>query len=167
VATSATFAWDYPDIHALATRFASAPDEPLRTALEQIRKLQARLDAAESRAAPGAFEPIAIIGAGLRFPGGVNSLDDFWHLLRSGRDAVTTPPVARGDLALSAGSFLENVDRFDADFFGITPVEARSLDPQQRLLLEVAWETLESVGLSPDRLRGSATGVFVGLMASD
>lgn len=126
-------------------------------------------------------EPVAIIGIGCRFPGGANSPEAFWELLRQGRDAIVDAPPDRWDLAsfydpdptkpgkliTRKGGFLENVDQFDADFFGISPREAQALDPQQRLLLEVAWESLEDAGLAPDRLAGRNVGVFIGAFTLD
>src|SRR4029079_5861375 len=119
---------------------------------------------------------------GCRFPGGVDSPEDFWELLRDGRDAVGPIPRTRGGhdayfdpdpdavgtIYTDQGGFVQwPVDRFDAPFFGISPREAESLDPQKRLLLEVAWETFEHAGLAPDQLAGTPTGVFVGLGTYD
>jgi acyl transferase domain-containing protein/acyl carrier protein len=126
-------------------------------------------------------EPIAIVGAGCRFPGGADDLESFWQLLDAGRDAVTRVPAdrwdadafydsnpdAHGKTYTRHGAFLDNVDRFDPQFFGISPREAVSLDPQQRLLLEVSWEALESAGVVPDALLGTRTGVFVGISSGD
>ena len=126
-------------------------------------------------------EPIAIIGMGCRFPGGVASPADYWQLLRDGVDAVGTVPADRWDAgALEAanpgaawakplvhGAFLDAVDGFDCEFFGIAPREAISMDPQQRLLLEVAWEALEDAGLPAADLAGSQTGVFVGISTNE
>lgn len=127
------------------------------------------------------LEPIAIIGAGCRFPGGGNSLQAFWQQLRDGVDAVGEVPPQRwevdrhddgdpstpGTMYSRWGSFLEDIDQFDAAFFGITPREARQIDPQQRLLLKVAWEALESAGIAAGSLAGSATSVFTGVLGSD
>ncbi len=126
-------------------------------------------------------EPIAIIGIGCRFPGGADSPQAFWELLRDGRDAIREVPSDRWDIdtlfdpdpdgsarmAVRAGGFLDDVSGFDAAFFGIAPREALTMDPQQRLLLEVTWEALENAGLAADRLVGSPTGVFIGLCNSD
>ncbi|MCC5857567.1 MAG: amino acid adenylation domain-containing protein [Ectothiorhodospiraceae bacterium] len=124
---------------------------------------------------------IAIVGIGCRFPGGANSPEAFWTLLRNGEDAVTelpadrfdlhelfdSDPAATGKIYTRWGGFLDQVEEFDADFFGIAPREARRMDPQQRVLLEVVWEALENGGQVPDRLSGSNTGVFVGISTHD
>jgi len=129
----------------------------LQDALVKIRGLRAEVAALRQ----GRAEPIAIVGAGCRFPGGVRSPADYWRLLESGRDAIVripadrwdadafynADPAAPGKMTVREGGFLDAVDRFDADFFRIPPREARQLDPQQRLLLEVAWEALEDAGL--------------------
>ena len=126
-------------------------------------------------------EPVAIVGLGCRFPGGADSPAAFWELLHAGVDAVREVPADRwdvdafydpdpdapGKMTTRYGAFLDRVDQFDAEFFGIAPREARRMDPQQRLLLEVAWEALEHANLPPDRLAGSATGVFMGTCALD
>ena len=125
-------------------------------------------------------EPIAIIGMSCRFPFASNP-EDFWQLLRDAVCAVTEVPASRWDVnayydpdpqALGKmycrhGSFLEQIDRFDAKFFRISPREVAALDPQQRLLLEVSWEALERAGMAPDKLFGQQTGVFIGMGQKD
>ncbi|GAA6618282.1 type I polyketide synthase [Scytonema sp. NUACC26] len=121
-------------------------------------------------------EPIAIIGIGCRFPK-ANSPEKFWHLLLHGIDAITEMPPSRWDLNPDTekldkvntrwGGFLEQVDRFDPKFFGISSREAASMDPQQRLLLEVTWEALEDAGQIPKHLAGTQTGVFIGISTQD
>ena len=150
---------------------------PVKRAIVELRRARGRIEALERAKS----EPIAIIGAGLRFPGGANDLENFWRLLRDGIDTVTEVPADRwdieafydpdpdapGKMSTRWGSFLDDVDKFDADFFGISPREAVTMDPQQRLLMTVAWEALENAGQSPQRLMGSSTGVFVGIAGTD
>jgi acyl transferase domain-containing protein/SAM-dependent methyltransferase len=117
-------------------------------------------------------EPIAILGAGCRFPGGADSPDKFWQLLQDGVDAVVRVPAHRASLdpdhlVSPFGGFLESVDGFDPHFFGISPREAGRMDPQQRLFLEVAWEALERAGVPAEGLAGSATGVYAGVYNDD
>ncbi len=141
----------------------------LQNALQAIDELQAKLDAVEQ----ARTEPIAIVGLSCRFPGGANSPEDYWQLLCDGVDAVREVPADRwsaGDGLEGTvwyGGFLDNIDKFDPQFFGITPREAATMDPQQRLVLEVAWEALERAGIAPDKLNGSQTGVFVGITTND
>ena len=141
---------------------------------EQKALLEKRLNAGAT--APTSRPPIAILGMGCRFPGGADSPDAFWRLLREGRDAIREvprdrwdidalydpDPMAEGKITSRWGGFLDQVDRFDAGFFGISPREAVRLDPQRRLLLEVAWDALEDAGQTREGLAGTATGVFVG-----
>ena len=126
------------------------------------------------------LEPIAIIGIGCRFPG-ANNPQAFWSMIRDGVDGVSEIPKSRwdadsyydrdrskpGKANTRWGGFLEDIDRFDPQFFGIAPKEAVTMDPQQRLLLEVAWETLEDAGQIPEDLKGSKTGVFIGIGTHD
>lgn len=114
-------------------------------------------------------DAIAIVGIGCRFPG-ADGPDAFWQLLAEGLSAIREIPEGRWPTFGSRerwGGFLDPIDRFDAAFFGISPKEAVRMDPQQRLLLEVAWATLEHAGIAADDLRGSNTGVFVGISSTD
>jgi len=121
---------------------------------------------------------VAIVGMACRFPGGVDSPTAFWQLLAAGRDAIGEVPASRwdidawhgnqaGQIVSRYGGFVDEVDQFDAPFFRIAPVEASTMDPQQRLLLETQWEALEDAGIVPAQIKGSATGIFVGLYADD
>lgn len=151
--------------------------ELVREALRTIDDLRARLEASEAILTA----PIAIIGIGCRYPGGVVDPESFWRLLQSRGDAITEvpadrwrladwfdpDPAAAGKMSTRWGGFMDDVDRFDADMFGITPREATMLDPQHRILLEVAYEALEHAGQSVDGLKDSATGVFVGMTTNE
>ncbi|HEY3868275.1 MAG TPA: SDR family NAD(P)-dependent oxidoreductase [Actinocrinis sp.] len=144
------------------------------------RPVRSAGSASAHRPAPGAAEPIAIVGMAGRFPG-ADSVEGFWDLLDAGRDAVGPVPADRWDGAAlhdpdplragttttDQGGFLTDLDRFDASFFGIPAREATALDPQQRLLLESAWHALEDAAIDPASLKGTRTGVFVGITNSD
>lgn len=142
---------------------------PIKRALFELREMRAKLDAVER----AKTEPIAIVGLGLRMPGGANDPEAFWQLLRDGVDAISPVPASRwtvddpDQMQARAGGFIDPIDHFDPHFFGIAPREAMGLDPQQRLLLEVSWEALERAGQAPDKLVGSPTGVFIGISGSD
>ncbi|NEB76229.1 hypothetical protein G3I40_13500, partial [Streptomyces sp. SID14478] len=139
----------------------------LRRTVGDLEAVSARLRETEYRAG----EPIAVVGMGCRFPGGVNSPEELWELMAADGDAVSGPPTDRGwDTTAPdtrTGGFLHDAAGFDADFFGISPREALAMDPQQRLLLEVAWEALERAGFDPAALAGTPTGVFAGVGAVD
>nr|WP_191910119.1 type I polyketide synthase [Microbispora cellulosiformans] len=113
---------------------------------------------------------VAVVGLACRLPGAAHPRA-LWELLRSGRDAVGAPPQSRltsePRLAGMRGGFLEQVDGFDAGFFGVSPKEAAAMDPQQRLVLELAWEALEDAGVPPAALAGTSAGVVIGAMAAD
>jgi len=141
----------------------------LKTAKAEVAELRRRQQ-----------EPVAVVGVGCRFPGGTG-VDGFWDLLAGGRSGVGEIPADRWDVDslfspvvglpgrvyTRHGGFLDGIGGFDADLFGVSPREAASMDPQQGLVLEVAWEALESAGVAPDSLRGSRTGVFIGVGGSD
>ncbi|MEU5668579.1 beta-ketoacyl synthase N-terminal-like domain-containing protein, partial [Streptomyces longwoodensis] len=139
----------------------------LRRTAGDLEAVSARLRETEYRAG----EPIAVVGMGCRFPGGIDGPAALWDFLVADGDAVSPAPAGRGwdSAALDGctGGFLHDAAGFDADFFGISPREALAMDPQQRLLLEVAWEALERAGFDPAALGGTATGVVAGVGAVD
>ena len=161
--------WQHPTINALSRFLTTPAPDP---AADPVA-------ARSGRTAPD--EPIAVTGLGCRFPGGVDSPDTLWQFISDCRSAIGQVPIDRWDLfddgspevaaALARttrwGSFLDEIDAFDAEFFGVTPSEAADIDPQQRLVLEVACEALENAGIPADSLRRTQTGVFVGACVSE
>ncbi|WP_342379791.1 amino acid adenylation domain-containing protein [Myxococcus stipitatus] len=165
----AVFVLNHPTLNdlakALAARVESTPEvsAPARPRLQRSE------------------EPIAIVGTACRMPGDVRSPSDLWRMLQEGRDCVTEIPSSRFDIdeVFSAdpdvagcsytrrGAFMREVESFDHDFFGIPVVEARVMDPHQRLLIEVAYEAFHDAGFDKKSLRGSSTGVFVGVANQD
>ncbi|MEY6566322.1 type I polyketide synthase, partial [Streptomyces sp. PGLac3x] len=153
-----------------------ATQERLQRAMAAVMRLQQRNEELENRRT----EPVAIVSMTCRLPGGITTPEEYWRLLAGGEDAIGPFPERWDALDLydpdsetpgksyaREGGFLDSVDRFDAEFFGITPREALSMDPQQRLVLETAWEVLERAGLLPASLEATRTGVYIGAMRSD
>ncbi|MEP1205831.1 MAG: SDR family NAD(P)-dependent oxidoreductase [Rhizobiaceae bacterium] len=160
----------------MAEQVRSGEPQPLtlkqaNAEIARLREQLATIDGGEA-----AREPIAVVGMGCRYPGGVRTPDDFWELLSSGRDILRDIPSERwdvdahydpemtvpGKMYVRQGYYLDDIDQFDPQFFGLSPREAESLDPQQRMVMEVSWETLEHAGIAPSKLQGGKTGVFVG-----
>ncbi|MBD3267303.1 polyketide synthase, partial [bacterium] len=129
----------------------------------------------------GKQEPIAIVGIGCRFPGGVDSPASYWSFLEKAGDGITDIPNDRwdrdtyydtnkdqkGKIYTHRGGFLQHIDQFDPQFFGISPREAAYMDPQQRLLLETTYEALTDGGFPLDQLAGTNVGVYIGLFTHD
>ncbi|HWI95646.1 MAG TPA: SDR family NAD(P)-dependent oxidoreductase, partial [Solirubrobacterales bacterium] len=163
-----TAVFDYPNPAALARHLLEQA-----TASGIMERVAVKPQATE--------EPIAILGMSCRYPGGVASPQELWHLLSEGRDAISEFPGDRGwDLErlydpdgrpgtsyARAGGFMADAGDFDPAFFSMAPREALEADPQQRLLLEGCWEALEDAGVDPISLRESSTGVFTGVMYQD
>ena len=157
-------------MRSIADQLADMSAVKIAYAAEQLRAKRFVLDA----------EPIAVVGLSCRFPG-ANCSHAYWRLLEQGRDAIREVPPDRWpvdspqDIDSSAalpnacryGGFVDSIADFDATHFAISPREAASMDPQQRLLMEVTWEALENACLSPEKLFGSRTGVYVGISTSD
>ncbi|MEM8844492.1 MAG: beta-ketoacyl synthase N-terminal-like domain-containing protein, partial [Pseudomonadota bacterium] len=155
----------------------------LQRAAELIDRLQKRLD--EIQALPSnqkqANSDIAITGMACRFPGGINSPNEFWNSLLNNHDGITKVPNDRwdadalyhsdyrkiGHIVTRNGGFLDDPKKFDASFFGISPKEAATLDPQQRLLLEVGWHALEDAGIVPAKQDDKTVGIFIGISSQD
>ncbi|MFF2192597.1 type I polyketide synthase [Streptomyces sp. NPDC058157] len=170
-----TLLFDHPTPNALAAY--------LRTLLvDEAAPEPARQAPAVAAASRHDDDPIAIVGIGCRFPGGVSTPEEFWELLAGERDAVSGLPEDRGwDLEelydpdpeaagksySREGGFLYDAADFDPGFFGISPREAQAMDPQQRVLLQVSYEALERAGIDPSALHGSPTGVFAGMCYQD
>ncbi|WPZ32678.1 SDR family NAD(P)-dependent oxidoreductase [Thalassobaculum sp. OXR-137] len=155
-------------VGALEDRLGTGPLSPtLLWRHPSIAALCEHLTAADATPAPRAdgptrHDPVAIVGLACRLPGAPDAAA-FWELLREGRCAIRADARLPG---VEAG-FLEDADCFDAGFFGLPPSEARDMDPQQRLLLETAWSALEHARIPPDRLKGSRTGVYIGISSAD
>lgn len=174
-ALPATLAMDYPrlvdvadylltDVLRLSAPAAAKPETPVATSVTTS----------------SVDEPIAIVAVACRFPGAADP-EAYWDLLSGGVDAIREIPDDRfdvdeyydpdpetpGKIYSRCGGYLEGIDGFDPEFFGISPREAVWMDPQQRLMLEIAWEGLERAGYSPAALRGSRSGIFVGVAANE
>lgn len=176
-----TLVFDHPTPEAVVRHLRAALASP--PAASDLSGTPA--DVSGAAAGPGTYaddDPVVIVAMACRYPGDVDSPEDLWHLVSEGRDAVSDFPVDRGwDLTAlydpdadrlgtsyaRSGGFRYRAGEFDAGLFGISPREALAIDPQQRLLLESSWELLERAGIDPVSLRGSDTGVFVGVMYDD
>lgn len=125
------------------------------------------------------YEPIAVVGVGLRFPGHCDTIDSFADLLQQGRAGTGLIPKDRwdndlyyteqsgvqGKISTSGGGFIDNHDNFDAKFFSISPKEAQYIDPQQRVVMQVACEALENANIPNEKLVDG--GVFIGVSSMD
>ncbi|MEU5841286.1 polyketide synthase Pks13 [Rhodococcus sp. NPDC047139] len=170
VTLNATVAYQHPTIASLATRIIEGePEAPAEdeSALYTVGAVTGAKD-------------IAIVGLSTRFPGHVDTPEQMWELLASGRDGITDLPEGRwsefeNDPAVwesirnanTRGGYLDDVKGFDAEFFAMSPREVEMVDPQQRLALELTWEALENAHIPPSDLKGGSVGVFIGSSASD
>ena len=170
---SNTVVFDYPDITSLARHLSEELGEVEAAPAPRVQPAPVSVPEATS-----IEDGIAIIGMACRFPG-ARDLAEFWQVLDEGRETVSDGredtglwggvlgDPAKADSGYQRGGFIEGIDRFDARFFGIRPIEAHGMDPQQRMLLETSWHALEDAGIDPERLRGSPTGVYAGIASSE
>ncbi len=149
--------WDYPTVELLSRHLSG----------EELNNKPEAADLCSD-------EPIAVIGMACRFPGGANSTEKFWTQLANGIDSISIMSDNRKSLISEnpnifsfRGGFVDNIDKFDPQFFSISPKEAVRMDPQQRILLEVVWEALESGGIPIRKIEGTSAGVFIGISSND
>ncbi len=182
-----TLLFDYPNISLLTDYLTSriSPDA-LPVTRQPAPRTEPRTPNPEPRTPNperSRREPIAVIGMGCRFPGGADTPDLFWKLLKSGKDAISEIPSERwnvedyfdpdpdvpGKSYTRRGGFVSDtyIRNFDAAFFRMSPKEAESLDPQQRMLLEVSHEAIENAGIPLHSLRKKQVGVYVGISTDD
>lgn len=165
----ATVAYEYPTIQALAQRLIDG---------EPAARTRPRIRHTGTERTPATHD-IAIVGMAGRFPG-AGDLDAYWSMLVEGRDGTGDLPIGRwteyaGEDVMSAkmaeqpltGGYLPDLASFDAEFFGLSPLEAANMDPQQRIMLEVSWEALENAHIAPNTLRGESVGVYIGSSNND
>jgi len=166
-AMSPTVLYDHPTINKLAAHLSGPDTAPPTPAPERATELDAN--------------GLCLVGMACRLPGDADTTALFWDNLLGSVDAAAEVPADRwnakdhyssdadqpGKSYTKLGGFLSDIAGFDSEFFGLSPREALRMDPQQRLLLEVAWEALEDAGVPADRLRGSRTAVFIGMMATN
>ena len=172
-----TLVFDYPDIASLAAHLAEELDVDAGGP-PPAPEPEARPEPTSAPAAREEDDGVAIVGMACRFPGAPD-LAAFWDLLEAGADLVTDGRRDKGpwhgvagdpagaDAVSRRGAFLEDIDKFDARFFRIPPIEARTMDPRQRLLLETTWHALEDAGIDPESMRGGPTGVYAGVGNGD
>ncbi len=172
-----TLVFDYPDIATLAGHLVGELGQDSQASVlppqAEPEPQPAAPQSATQPAARADDDEIAIVGMACRFPDAPD-LASFWRLLEDAKDLVTdgrrdpgpwngvAGNPGEGDAFSRRGAFLEDIDKFDARFFGIRLIEARMMDPRQRLLLETTWHALEDAGMDPEQLRGSRAGVYVG-----
>ncbi|KAI1175538.1 beta-ketoacyl synthase [Nemania sp. FL0916] len=126
--------------------------------------------------------PIAVVGVAFRLPGGVTNLENFQDLINNGRSGFVPVPEdrwnrdaffntqqnAKSGIPTKHGYFLEeDISKFDARFFNISPQEAATMDPKQRLLLHTTYEALENAGISMEHIKGSNASVYVSTFTYD
>ncbi|MBT2481877.1 non-ribosomal peptide synthetase [Streptomyces sp. ISL-94] len=160
-----------PDLTSLAAHLSAAHPEAFAATDRRPTTRTVSEPMVAAPAAPHGFAPVAVVGIGGRLPS-ASGLEEFWQHLAAGRDLTRPYPMERGFSARVfpqglRGSFVEDVDAFDAALFRISPREAAQMDPQQRLLLHAAHEAVLDSGQVPGALAGSRTGVFVGLSGTD
>ena len=185
---SNTVVFDYPDIAAMARHLSEelgqmdpAPTSPTRTEPATAPFSPIALPSPPAVQLPAARpgrDGIAIVGMACRFPGARN-IRDFWRQLETGADAVTDhrpeeairkesfQHLSTAFAPYAKGGFVDDIDQFDAKFFRVSPIEASTMDPRHRMLLETSWLAIEDAGIDPHSLRGSRTGVFVGISTSE